>query len=108
MRDLVRAREAAHIDYTRNRQQVSSFLLRLGRYYPGKKTWGKAHLKWLAAQKLVNYEQRIAFEELLLAVRQSRERIERLEQAILLAALPNSPETSGLNFRERGVLNLQR
>jgi hypothetical protein len=31
MRDLVRAREAAHIDYTRNRQQVSSFLLRLGR-----------------------------------------------------------------------------
>jgi transposase len=82
MRDLVRAREAAHIDYTRNRQQVSAFLLRLGRYYPGKKTWGKAHLKWLAAQKLDNYEQRIAFEELLLAVRQSRERIERLEQAI--------------------------
>jgi hypothetical protein len=60
MRDLVRAREGAHIDYTRNRQQVSSFLLRLGRYYPGKKTWGKAHLKWLAAQKLDDYEQRIA------------------------------------------------
>jgi hypothetical protein len=60
MRDLVRAREAAHIDYTRNRQQVSAFLLRVGRYYPGKKTWGKAHLKWLAAQKLDNYEQRIA------------------------------------------------
>jgi transposase len=82
MRDLVRAREAAHLDYKRNRQQVSSFLLRLGRYYPGKKKWGRAHLKWLATQKLDHYEQRIAFEELLLAVRQSRERIERLEQAI--------------------------
>jgi transposase len=82
MRDLVRAREAAHLDYTRNRQQVSSFLLRLGRHYPGKKTWGKAHLKWLTTQKLNNYERRIAFEELLLAVRQPRERVERLEQAI--------------------------
>jgi transposase len=32
IRDLVRTREAAHLDYRRNRQQVSSFLLRLGRY----------------------------------------------------------------------------
>jgi len=82
MRDLARAREAAQKDYKAKRQQVSSFLLRLGRPYPGKTTWGKAHLNWLASQKLEHREQRIAFEEQLLAVRQAKERVERLEQAM--------------------------
>ena len=57
-------------------------LLRLGRHYPGKTTWGKAHMAWLAGQKLEHLEQRIALEERLVAVRQAKERIERLEQAI--------------------------
>jgi transposase len=82
MRDLARARDAAQKDYKSKRQQVSSFLLRLGRHYPGKTTWGKAHLNWLASQKLGHREQRIAFEEQLLAVRQAKERVERLEQAM--------------------------
>lgn len=82
MRDLVRAREAAHLDYRRSRQQVSSLLLRLGRAYPRKSTWGKSHLSWLMNQKLAHREQRIAFEELLLTVQHSRERVERLEEAI--------------------------
>ena len=82
MRDLARARDTAQKDYKSKRQHVSSFLLRLGRHYPGKKTWGKAHLNWLASQKLEHREQRIAFEEQLLAVRQAKERIERLEQAM--------------------------
>ena len=51
-------------------------------HYPGKKTWTKAHQDWLASLKLEHREQRIAFEEMLLAVRQAQERIERLEQAI--------------------------
>jgi hypothetical protein len=42
MRDLSRAREAAQKDLQGKRQQVSSFMLRLGRHYPGKKTWGRA------------------------------------------------------------------
>ena len=42
MRDLSRAREAARKDLKGKRQQVSSFMLRLGRHYPGKKTWGPA------------------------------------------------------------------
>src|SRR6266849_5581353 len=67
MRDLSRAREAARKDLKGKRQQVSSFMLRLGRHYPGKKTWGPAHLNWLANRKLEHREQRIAFEELLLA-----------------------------------------
>jgi transposase len=82
MRDLTRARGAAVEDLRGKRQQVSSFLLRQGRHYTGKKTWTQAHMNWLASQKLEYPEQRIAFEEMLLAVRQAQERIERLEEAI--------------------------
>jgi transposase len=79
---ISRAREAARKDLKGKRQQVSSFMLRLGRHYPGKKTWGPAHMNWLMLQKLEHREQRIALEELLGAVRQESERVERLEQAI--------------------------
>jgi transposase len=88
MRDLARARGAAVEDLRSKRQQVSAFLLRQSRHYTGRKTWTKAHMGWLASQRLEYPEQRIAFEELLLAVRQAQERIERLEQAIR-AALPD-------------------
>ncbi len=76
------ARQAASEDLRAKRQQVSALLLRLGRIYPGKTTWGKAHMSWLASQKLDHLEQRLALEELLLAVRQAGERMRRLEQAI--------------------------
>jgi transposase len=83
MRDLTRAREAAVIDLRAKRQQVSAFLLRLGRHYPEKrKTWSKAHMNWLASQKFEYPQQRLVFEEMMLAVRQAQERQERLEQAI--------------------------
>ncbi len=39
-------------------------------------------MNWLMLQKLERREQRIAFEELLEAVRRESERVERLEQAI--------------------------
>lgn len=88
MRDLTRAREAAVEDLRGKRQQVSSLLLRLARHYPGKKTWSKMHMNWLASQKLEHAEQRIAFEEMLLAIRQAQDRIARLEQAVR-AAVPD-------------------
>jgi len=44
MRDLSRARLAAHKDLRGKRQQITSMMLRLGRHYPGKKTWGPAHM----------------------------------------------------------------
>ncbi len=88
MRDLTRARGAAVEDLRSKRQQVTSFLLRRGLHYAGKKTWTKAHMNWLASRKLEHPEQRIAFEEMLLAVRQAHERITRLEQAIR-AAVPD-------------------
>jgi transposase len=88
MRDLSRAREAAVDDLKSKRQQISSLLLRLGLHYPGIKTWGKAHRNWLASQTLAHREQRIVFEEALLAERQAQDRIDRLEQAIR-AAVPD-------------------
>jgi transposase len=88
MRDLVRAREAALDDLKSKRQQVLSLLLRLGRHFTGKRSWTRAHMNWLVSQKLAHREQRIAFEEMLLAVRQASERVSRLEQAIV-AAVPD-------------------
>jgi transposase len=88
MRDLTRAREAAVTDLRSKRQQVSAFLLRQGLHYPVKNTWSKAHMSWLASQKLDYLEQRLAFEEMMLAVRQAQERLVRLEQAIQ-AAVPD-------------------
>jgi transposase len=88
IRDLTRAREAAVEDLRSKRQQVMSLLLRLGRRYSGKRTWNKAYMAWLARQKIEHPEQRIVFEEMLLAVRQAQERIARLEEAIR-AALPD-------------------
>jgi transposase len=82
MRDLSRARQAAKKDLQGKRQQISSMMLRLGRIYPGTKTWGPAHMRWLTSQKLERREQRTVLEELMHGVRQESERIERLEQAI--------------------------
>jgi transposase len=87
MRDLTRAREAAVEDLMAKRQQVLSLLLRLGRHYPGKRNWTRMHMNWLASQKLEHAEQRIAFEEMLVAIREAEARVGRLEQAIR-GALP--------------------
>ena len=87
MRDLVRARSAAAFDLRVKRQQTGAFLLRLGRVYRGKKTWGGAHRKWLMSQAFAHLEQRIAFEELLGAMDESKARVARLEKAIEEAVL---------------------
>jgi transposase len=82
MHELTRARDAARQDLTRKRQQVSSMLLRLGRHYPGIRTWNARHRSWLANLRLEHREQRFVLEELLQADRQASDRIGRLEQAI--------------------------
>src|SRR5216684_8708750 len=89
MRDLTRARDTAVDDLRSKRQQMSAFLLRQGLHYPeNRHTWTKAHMNWLASQKLAHVEQRLVFEEMMLAMRQAQERIERFEQAIR-AAVPD-------------------
>ncbi len=90
MRDLTRARETAMLDLRRKRQQISSLLLRQGLHYPttnGKKrkAWTKVHKAWLMRQKFDLPEQRLVFEEMMLAMRQAEERLARLEQAIRVA-----------------------
>jgi transposase len=89
IRDLTRAREAAVNDLRCKRQRLSAFLLRQGRSYPEKKTtWTKTHMNWLASQKFEHPEQRLVLEEMMLAIRQGEERVERWRQAIC-AAVPD-------------------
>lgn len=86
MRELTRARETAMMDLRRKRQQISAFLLRHGMHYAaGKRTWTKAHLDWLARQKFDLSEQRIVFEEMMQSMREARDRLSRLEDAIRVA-----------------------
>jgi transposase len=46
VRELIRSREAAVDDLRRKRQAISSLMLRYGRSYPGKKTWGARQPSW--------------------------------------------------------------
>ena len=69
----MQAREAAKRDQQAKGQQAVLLAEGSVKYYPGKKTWGKA-MRWLAGQKLEHLEQRLALEEMLLAVRQAADR----------------------------------
>lgn len=83
MRDLVRARESAVRDRTRKRQEIRSFLLRHGRIYPGLKAWGTKYFRWLQDQSFPYPAQHAVLQELILAESQCRERVARLEEAIV-------------------------
>lgn len=82
IRDLVRARAAAVETVRVHRQQVSAFMLKHGRMFPRKTTWGARHLRWLQEQKFDHPAHQIALQEMVEAVRTSKERVERLEAAI--------------------------
>jgi hypothetical protein len=75
-------RLAAVEDLRRCRQRIKSFLLRYGRRYSGKSSWSAAYLNFLSTVKFPLPAQQIAFEELLNAVKDSADRIERLEAAL--------------------------
>lgn len=82
MRDLVRARESAVKDRTRKRQEIRSFLLRLGKRYPGRKAWGTKYFRWLQTLSFAWPAQHAVLQEMILAEGQCRERVARLERAI--------------------------
>jgi transposase len=82
IRDLSRARAAAIKDLTAKRQQISSLLLRHSLFYPGVKTWGARHRRWLEQVKLAHHGTRLAFEELMGAEREAQARADRLAAAI--------------------------
>ena len=82
LRDLVRAREAAVKDRTRKRQEIRSMMLRHGRDYPRKKAWSMRYFCWLQEQTFEHPALTAVLQEMILAERHARERIERLEQAM--------------------------
>ena len=57
-------------------------MLKHGRIFPRKTTWGVRHLRWLQEQKFDHPAHQIALQEMVEAVRISRERALRLEAAI--------------------------
>jgi transposase len=83
MRELIRAREAAVDDLRRKRQAISSLMLRYGRSYPGKKTWGARHRQWLQAQRFDHPAQQLVLQEMTLAAQHAQERLKRIEAAIM-------------------------
>src|SRR4051812_24126573 len=89
MRDLIRARLAAVRALRAARQQLSAFLLRHQRIYPGNRTpWTKAHRGWLAGQSFAQPAQQIVLEECIEAVRLSEQRRDRVE-GYLRAQIPS-------------------
>ena len=87
VRDLVRTRATAADDYRRKRQHVTAFLLRQGRAFEGSATWRGRHLRWLDSQNFAHPAQRLAYQEMLNAMRAASERINRLD-AMLLEIVP--------------------
>jgi len=82
MRDLVRTRDAAVRDLRAKRQQLTSFLLRHSRSYPGKTAWTKTHARWLSGQKFEHHAHRLVLEESMSAIHAAQERVARIERAI--------------------------
>ena len=78
MRDLTRAREDAVNVERRAKQRTAAFLLRHGRRFPGKTTWGKGHWSWLLQQVMEHPAQQIVLQEYLDAVREASARVQRL------------------------------
>lgn len=82
MRDLVRARAAAVETLRVHRQQISAFMLKHSRIYPRKKGWTMRYLRWLQKEQFDHPAHQIALQEMVEAVRVSKERVERLEKVI--------------------------
>jgi transposase len=83
VRELIRSREAAVDDLRRKRQAISSLMLRYGRSYPGKKTWGARHRQWLQAQRFDHPAQQLVLQEMALAAQHAQERLQRIEATIV-------------------------
>ena len=79
----MRTKAIAVEDYRRKRQHVSSFLLRYGRFYHAKASWRGHNLRWLDGQSFSHPAQRLAYQELLNAVRAAVDRIEKFEASLI-------------------------
>jgi transposase len=86
IRDLERAREDAKKAERVARHQLSKFLLRHGRRYPGKTTWNDAHRGWIAGQAFAEAAQRHVLADGLATVEAAtlrcRQLTERLRESV--------------------------
>jgi len=89
-RDLVRAREDALADRLRARNRLSKFLLRQGRVYDGKQSWGQGKYVWLRQQRFDLLLAQRTFDAYLRAVEEADARLDSLTTQVLeLAQLPS-------------------
>ena len=90
-RDLVRARDDARADLMRARHRLSKMMLRRGRVYPGRTTWGPAHdarLRRIRANDVpaLGSGAAAAFDDAYDAVAHALARRDRLDEAITALA----------------------
>jgi len=78
MRDLTRGREDAIKAQRTARQRLGAFLLRHGHRFPGSKTWGPSHMRWLSDIAMPHPAQQITLQEYIHAVSECTERVNRL------------------------------
>jgi len=82
MRDLLRSRYQVVRAQHRARQQLKMFLLRHNFRYSGKSSWTPAHLRYLARIKMPFPAQQFALQELMNAITEAGERLERYDAQI--------------------------
>ena len=81
VRDLVRCREDALEDRTRCRHRLAKMLLRRG--YPWNETnWTTAHRRWMRGLIWEHEADRLVFEDYLLALEQTENRLRELEKEV--------------------------
>jgi len=78
VRDVCRARTDAAEALGCAKQQLSMFLLRIGRSYDGKANWTQAHMNYLRGITLPDKAHQIVLEEYIIAVDAGAERVKRL------------------------------
>jgi transposase len=82
IRDLSRARDDAIGDLQDAKFRLKAFLLRHDIRYPGRATWGPAHLRWLSDVVCPTPAQQIVFHASVHAVQEHTARLQRLEQEL--------------------------
>jgi transposase len=104
IRDLERARDDAKRAERVARHQLSKFLLRHGRRYPGKTTWTAAHRAWIAGQAFGDPAQDYVLADGLATVESAGLRVEQLTRRLreLAASWDRAPLVKALQAL-RGV-----
>src|SRR5512135_786550 len=104
IRDLERARDDAKRAERAARHQLSKFLLRHGRWFEGRSTWGPAHQAWLAKQQFDDKAQQDVMNDYHEAVEMATARVRRLSERLVerVAAWEKAPPVTALQAL-RGV-----